>query len=187
MTRAFIGVGSNIEPAKNTEKAIRMLARETQVVGVSMVYLTEAEGRTGQPPYYNCVVEIETDLPPAELKHRILRGIEAMLGRIRTEDKYADRTIDLDLLLYDDLAMASGDLTLPDPDIVRRPFLAVPLRELIPGSTLPGTGLCIDDIAASLAGNPMKPLANYTEQIRKDILHDRKQGTGRDTSTRAAR
>jgi 2-amino-4-hydroxy-6-hydroxymethyldihydropteridine diphosphokinase len=187
MTRAFIGVGSNINPATNTEQAIRMLARETEVIGVSMVYLTEAEGRPGQPPYYNCVVEIDTDLPPAELKHRILRGIEAMLGRVRIEDKYAARTIDLDLILYDELAMASDDLTLPDPDIVRRPFLAVPLRELIPGSILPGSGLCIDDIATSLEGSSMKPLANYTEQIRKDILYDRKQRTGRDTSTRAAR
>jgi len=175
MTRAFIGVGSNIEPVTNTEHAIRLLARETQVTSVSMVYLTEAEGRPGQPPYYNCVVEIKTDLPPAELKHRVLRGIEAMLGRVRMEDKYAARTIDLDLILYDELVVTSDDLTLPDPEIVRRPFLAVPLRELIPGVTLPGSGLCIDDIAASFRGNPMKPLANYTEQIRKDILHDRKQ------------
>jgi 2-amino-4-hydroxy-6-hydroxymethyldihydropteridine diphosphokinase len=174
MTRAFVGVGSNIEPAVNTEQAISMLARETQVTDISTVYLTEAEGRPGQPPYYNCVVEIETDLPPAELKNRILRGIEAKLGRVRTEDKYAARTIDLDLILYDALAMTSGDLTLPDPDIILRPFLAVPLRELIPGSTLPGSGFCIDDIAASLEGIPMTPLEDYTKQIRKDILHDRK-------------
>ncbi len=172
MTRAFIGVGSNIEPAVNIEQAINMLTRETQVTDVSTVYLTEAVGKSGQPPYYNCVVEIETDLPPTELKNRILRGIETKLGRVRTEDKYASRTIDLDLILYDELAMSFGDLTLPDPDILRRPFLAVPLRELIPGSTLPGSGLCIDDIAASLMEGTMKPLANYTKQIRKEFLHD---------------
>ncbi len=186
MTRAFVGVGSNVEPAVNTEEAISMLARETQVTDISTVYLTEAEGRPGQPPYYNCVVEIETDLPPAELKYRILRGIEAKLGRVRTEDRYASRTVDLDLILYDELAMTSGDLTLPDPDIIRRPFLAIPLQELIPGATLPGSGQCIDDIAAGLAGIPMKALANYTKQIRKDILHDRKQGTGIETGTGTA-
>jgi 2-amino-4-hydroxy-6-hydroxymethyldihydropteridine diphosphokinase len=184
MTQAFIGVGSNIEPAVNIEQAIRVLAQETQVTDVSTVYLTEAEGKPAQPPYYNCVVKIETDLPPTELKNRVLRGIETKLGRVRTEDKYAARTIDLDLILYDELAVTFGDLTLPNPDILHRSFLAVPLRELIPGSTLPGFGLCIDDIAASLVKNTMKPLANYTKQIRKEILHE--QGTSRETGTGAA-
>ncbi len=184
MIRAFIGVGSNIEPSTNTEKAIRMLAHETQITGISMVYLTAAEGRPGQPPYYNCVVEIETDLPPTILKKQILRGIEAKLGRVRTEDEFAARTIDLDLILYGELVMNSDDLTLPDPNILRRPFLAIPLRELIAGSILPGFGLRIDDIAESLMGSPMKPLASYTKQIRKDLFHDRKQGTSREAGTR---
>lgn len=179
MTRAFVSVGSNIEPEANTEQAIRLLDREARVISISTVYLTEPEGSPGQPPYYNCVVEIETDLSPAELKHRVLRGIEAKRGRIRSEDKYAARTIDLDLILYDELVVASGDLTLPDPDILRRPFLAIPLRELTPGMKLPHFGLRIDDVAANLADRSMKPLARFTERIRKDILHDGKQRTRR--------
>ncbi len=175
MTRAFVGVGSNIEPAVNIERAISMLAREAHVKDISTVYLTEPEGRPAQPAYYNCVVEIETDLSYTDLKNRILRGIELKLGRVRTEDKYAARAIDLDLILYDEVVTESDGLTLPDPDILRRPFLAIPLHELMPGSTLPGSGLCIDDIAASFAENTMKPLAKYTKQIRKDILHDQKQ------------
>ncbi len=179
MTRAFVSLGSNIEPEANTEQAVRLLNRDVRVINISTVYLTEAEGKPGQPPYYNCVVEIETDLSPAELKHRVLRGIEAKRGRTRSEDKYAARTIDLDLILYDELALTSGDLTLPDPEILRRSFLAIPLQELKPGLTLPRYGLRIDDIAANLAGTAMKPLTHFTEQIRKDILHDRKQGARR--------
>lgn len=176
MTRAFVSLGSNIEPEVNTLRAVRLLDRETQVTNISTVYLTEAEGCPGrQPAYYNCVVEIETELPPAELKHRVFRGIEAALGRVRSHNKYDARTIDLDLILYDELVMTSGDLTLPDPDILRRPFFAVPLQELAPGLTLPRYGLRIDDIAATFAGNSMKPLTGFTEKIRKDILHGRKQ------------
>jgi 2-amino-4-hydroxy-6-hydroxymethyldihydropteridine diphosphokinase len=174
MTRAFVGVGSNIEPAVNIERAITLLAREAQVKKISTVYLTPPVGGPAQPAYYNCVVEIETDLPYPDLKNRILRGIEVKLGRVRTQDRYAARTIDLDLILYDEVVTTSDDLTLPDPDILHRPFLAIPLRELMPGSTLPGSGLCIDDIASSFAENMIKPLAKYTKQIRKDILHDRK-------------
>ena len=55
MARAFIGIGSNIEPAENVRAAIRSLARQTRLVGISMVYLTDALGHPEQPPYYNCV------------------------------------------------------------------------------------------------------------------------------------
>jgi len=175
MARAFVSVGSNIEPAENTERAVRLLGRKEHIVGISTVYLTEAEGRPGQPQYYNCVVEIETDLPPVMLKHGVLKRIENELGRTQNEDKYAPRTIDLDLILYNDLVAATEDLTLPDPDIVRRPFLAIPLQELAPGLVLPGSGLRIDEVASAMKRQNMKSLANYTEHIRKEVLHERKQ------------
>jgi dihydroneopterin aldolase/2-amino-4-hydroxy-6-hydroxymethyldihydropteridine diphosphokinase len=175
MSRAFVGVGSNIDPAENVEKAIRLLSAALQVRGISTVYLTEAVGRPGEPLYYNCVVEIETDVLPAELKQQVLRGIEKELGRIRSNDRYAARTIDLDLILYGQLVMTTGGLTLPDPDIVRRPFLAVPLHELAPDLKLPGSDQSINEIAAALTQEAMKPLQAYTERLRKGILHDRKQ------------
>jgi 2-amino-4-hydroxy-6-hydroxymethyldihydropteridine diphosphokinase len=175
MVRAFVGIGSNVAPAENVDKAIRLLSAALQVRGISTVYLTEAVGRLGQPPYYNCVVEIETDVMPAELKQQVLRRIEKDLGRIRSNDRYAARTIDLDLILYGQLVTTSGDLTLPDPDIVRRPFLAVPLLELAPDLKLPGLDLCIKEIAAALPQEAMKPLQDYTERLRKGTLHERKQ------------
>jgi dihydroneopterin aldolase/2-amino-4-hydroxy-6-hydroxymethyldihydropteridine diphosphokinase len=175
MTRAFVSIGSNIDPEENVKKAVLLLAGRTTVRAVSTVYLTAAEDRPEQPPYYNCVVEIETELPAIEVKHRILRRIEAELGRMRTKDRYAARTIDLDLILYDELVTKTDDLTLPDPDITGRPYLAVPLQELEPGLTMPGSGMPIHEVAAALSRKAMKPLEGYTELLRKELSHERKQ------------
>lgn len=171
MAQAFLSVGSNMDPADNVRRAIELLCRHVRVTGISTVYLTSAEGRPEQPFYYNCVVEVETQTPPVELKYTVLRRIEESLGRKRTEDKFAARTIDLDLILYDDLIMKNGDLTLPDPQIQRRAFLALPLQELSPGLRLPGSGLPIAEIAASLPQIAMKPLKDYTEILRKELCH----------------
>jgi 2-amino-4-hydroxy-6-hydroxymethyldihydropteridine diphosphokinase len=171
MARTFLSMGSNIEPAENIRRALEFLCRHVRVTGISTVYLTPAEGRPEQPSYYNCVVEVETQTPPVELKYAVLRPIEESLGRKRTEDKFAARTIDLDIILYDDLIMKSDDLTLPDPQIRRRAFVALPLRELSPGLRLPGSGLSIAEIAASLPQSAMKPLKDYTEILRKELCH----------------
>lgn len=174
MARAFVSIGSNINPAENVRKAIHRLALQVRVLGISTVYLTEAEGRPEQPPYFNCVVEIETEAPPVELKHQVLRRIEEDLGRERSEDRYAPRPIDLDLIVYDDLVMETDDLTLPDPQILHRPFLAILLRELAPGLTLPGLNRRMEEVAAALPQGSMKPLESYTERLRRAIRHGHK-------------
>ena len=171
MARAFIGIGSNIEPAENVRAAIRSLARQTRLVGVSMVYCTAALDRPEQPPYYNCVVEIETEVPPAEVKRGLLRAIENDLGRKRTEDKYAPRTIDLDLIIYGGLVMDAEGIRLPDPEILERPFLAIPLFELAPDMVLPGCGLRIGEVAARLPRDGMKPLKDYAWLLREEMSH----------------
>jgi len=170
MTQAFVGVGSNINPAENVREAVRLLAKETPVVAVSTVYQTEPEGRPEQPLYYDCVVEVQAGGPPTELK-RSLRAIERRLGRVRGADKYAARTIDLDLLIYGELVIESEDLTLPDPDIARRPYLAVALAELSPALTLPGTDLTTATLAARLPRQGMRALDEYTTALRREIAH----------------
>lgn len=167
--RAFIGIGSNIDPAENVQAAIRSLAQKTHLVGISMVYCTDALDRPEQPPYYNCVVEIETEAPPTEVKHGILRTIENNLGRKRTEDKYAPRTIDLDLIVYGDLTIDAEGIKLPDPEILERPFLAIPLFELAPDMVLAGYGLRIGEIAAKLPLDGMKPLKDYVKLLREEM------------------
>lgn len=171
MARAFIGIGSNIEPEKNVRAAIRSLAQQTRVTGISMVYCTDALDRPKQPYYFNCVVEIETEAPPAEVKHGLLRAIENNLGRKRTEDKYAPRTIDLDLIVYGDLAMDTEGIRLPDPEILERPFLAIPLFELAPDMVLAGYGLRIGEVAARLTQDGMKPLEDYAKLLREEVKH----------------
>jgi 2-amino-4-hydroxy-6-hydroxymethyldihydropteridine diphosphokinase len=170
VTRAFVSVGSNIDPAANTEQALRLLGCETRITNISTVYETEAEGRPEQPRYYNCVAEIDTTLPPRDLKLHVLRKIEKKLGRKRGSDKFAARTIDLDLVLYDELVLAAEALTLPDPDITRRPFLAIPLHELAPALVLPGSGVRIAEVARAMTPHHMMPLEDYTKLLRKEIF-----------------
>lgn len=169
MARAFISIGSNIDPAENVGCAIRSLARQARLVGISMVYCTDALDRPEQPPYYNCVVEIETGEPPAEVKRSILRPIENSLGRKRSKDKYAPRTIDLDLIVYGDLVMDADGIKLPDPEIMERPFLAIPLSELAPDLVLAGSNRRIAEIASGLPQDRMKPLNDYARLLRENL------------------
>ena len=170
MTRAFVGVGSNIEPAENVRKALDLLAEEMPVVGVSTVYETEAESQPEQPRYYNCIIEVETGATPAGLKQK-LREIEESLGRIRTADKYAPRTIDLDLLVYEELSVMTAELTLADLNIVERAYLAAGLAELAPDLALPGMGTILSELAERLPKRGMRALNEYTAALRKEVLH----------------
>lgn len=171
-----MSIGSNIRPRENVRAAIRSLAEQTEVVAVSPVYLSEPEGPSGQPFFLNCVVEIDTDLGPQELKTEVLRQIETGLGRQRTSDKYAPRTIDLDLILYDDLVLKTGDLTLPDPGIGQKAFLAVPLSDLSPGLKLPGeSSVTMAKLAASFPSDKLRPQKAYTARLIEEIDALRKQ------------
>jgi 2-amino-4-hydroxy-6-hydroxymethyldihydropteridine diphosphokinase len=169
MSVAFVAVGSNIKPAENCLAALRQLAGLVRLVGLSTVYLTEPEGRPEQPRYYNCVVVLETDLPPGQLKHEVLRKIEADLGRVRTADRFAARTIDLDLIAYDGVCPETADLTLPDPVILRRPWLAAGLKELTSELRLPVSILGLAPAAAVLPGGQMQPLDDYTQRSKRDL------------------
>ena len=175
MARAFISIGSNIDPETSVRNAVRRLGSTARIRAISTVYRTEPVGPPGQPWFYNCVVQLETDLAPWELKFTLLRRIEGEFGRARSSDKFAARTIDLDLLLYDELVLTTPDLVLPDPEISQRPFLAIPLHELAPGLVLPGSGQRIQEAAEALSPNSMMPLAAYTEDLRKEFLYERKQ------------
>jgi 2-amino-4-hydroxy-6-hydroxymethyldihydropteridine diphosphokinase len=174
VTRAFIGIGSNLTPEENIREALRRLAQSTRLVSISTFYRQPAIGRPEEPDFYNGVVAIDTDLPPAKLKWEVLRPIEAALGRRRSADKYASRTIDLDLLLYGDSVLSSNQLTLPDPDILRRAFIAVPLYEISPALMLPGSGHPIRQIAERFGRQSMQPLHEYTRQLQNELLAGQK-------------
>ncbi len=174
MARAFIAVGSNIKPAYNVKSAILQLSEKEHILGISTVYQTRPKEGLDQPSYYNCVVEIETKTSPEDLKYKLLRKIENDLDRKRSKDKYASRTIDLDLILYDDLVMKTDDLTIPDPQIASRPYLAIPLYELNPDLVPPGSGLGIKELVSNLSKGEMQPLYEYTENLKKEIIDGQK-------------
>lgn len=169
MIEAYLAIGSNIEPEKNISEAIRLLGQKVKVLKTSTVYLTEALLRKEQPRFYNCVIKIETDIEPRKLKFDVLRAIEKRMGRKRTRDKYAPRTIDIDLILYGNLSLSTKDLVIPDPNIQKRPFLAVPLSEIEPDLMLPTAEVSTKEIAGKFRDHKMIPLERYTTALRNLI------------------
>jgi 2-amino-4-hydroxy-6-hydroxymethyldihydropteridine diphosphokinase len=150
--KAFISLGSNIDPEENLPLAMRKLSVIGEIVAVSMVYQNSAVGPTPQPDFLNAAVLIATDLEPMELRTR-LRDIEAKMGRVRSDDKYAPREIDLDLCLLGEILFESPELTLPDPNLLERPHLIVPMAELEPDFVHPVTGESLWRIAERLKGD----------------------------------
>jgi 2-amino-4-hydroxy-6-hydroxymethyldihydropteridine diphosphokinase len=151
MNRVFVSLGSNIDPQRNLPEAVRRLAARCRLVAVSPVYETAPVGKTDQPNFLNAAVQIETELPPADLK-AMLQAIEDELGRVRTEDKNAPRTIDLDISLYNDLVLELGHRQIPDPEILQFPHIARPLADLAPQYRHPATGQTLSEIVDSLSG-----------------------------------
>ena len=172
MTRAFIGIGSNIDPMTNVSRAIRLLDREIHILAISTFYCTKPLGITGSPSFINGVIEIETEVPALDLKYGLLRPIEKKLGRQRSSDRNAPRTIDLDLLVYGEESIHSEELVLPEPEIAERSFLAIPLCELAPDLIPPGFGRTAREIADLFEVGKMERLDDFTQAIRKDILDE---------------
>ena len=129
---AFVAVGSNIDPQSNIPAALELLKQHVHITGSSTFYRTEPVGSADQPSFVNGVWRVETCLGPRQIRLQVLSRVERRLGRVRTEDKFAPRTIDLDLTLYECLQCDEPDLVLPHPD-VSRPFVHVPLMELLEG------------------------------------------------------
>ncbi len=155
MNHVYLVLGSNIEKERNLPQAIRLLRELTTVVQVAGVYETSPVGLLEQPVFWNTAVLIHTPLSPAEVKTHILGEIERRLGRVRQADKNAPRTIDLDIVLFNEVVgeYDGGDGRLrpiPDPDLLKFPHVAVPIAELTPNLPHPVTGEPLQAIADRL-------------------------------------
>jgi 2-amino-4-hydroxy-6-hydroxymethyldihydropteridine diphosphokinase len=150
MERVFIALGSNINSEYNMREAVQRLSLRCRLLTVSPVYETAPVGKTDQPNFLNAAALIETDLTAAELKTQVLQVIEQELGRVRTKDKNAPRTIDLDIVLFGDQVLDVGPRHIPDPDISKYPYIAVPLADVAPEQRHPETGQTLQEIAQSL-------------------------------------
>lgn len=169
MPICYISVGSNIEPEKNIIEALNLLQKKVKITSTSTFYVTKPIGNIIQPDYLNGVWEIETEIPPKKLKFKILRKIEKKLKRKRTKDKYAPRTIDLDLILYNNLVLSSKKIKLPDEEIYKRNFIALPLYELNKDIILPDTNLKIIDIVKKMKKDDLIENLFFTEKLKKII------------------
>jgi 2-amino-4-hydroxy-6-hydroxymethyldihydropteridine diphosphokinase len=150
LNRAFISLGSNIDAPYNLKEAVRRLATRSRLLAVSPVYETEPVGKIEQPNFLNAAALIETHLTAAELKDQVLTAIEQELGRVRTADKNAARTIDLDISLFNDQVLEVTSRHIPDPEILQFAHIARPLADLAPQLRHPETGQILLEIAQGL-------------------------------------
>jgi 2-amino-4-hydroxy-6-hydroxymethyldihydropteridine diphosphokinase len=138
MPRVYLGVGSNVSPVENLRLGVRELQRQFGEIRVSPVYRSPPLGFEGDD-FLNAVVELDTDLPPDDVL-QVIERIHVRAGRQRDALKLVSRTLDIDLLLYDDLVLDRSGLKLPRSDVLRYSFVLRPLAELAPGVLHPVTG-----------------------------------------------
>ena len=141
MNTAYVALGANIgDPAATVLAAFAALANlaDSRVVHTSSLYRTAPVGLKHRPDFINAVAALETGLAPESLLDALL-DLEARFGRIR-RDRNGPRTLDLDLLLYNDLELDLPRLILPHPRLHLRAFVLCPLAEIAPTLAIPGRG-----------------------------------------------
>ncbi|WP_423063483.1 2-amino-4-hydroxy-6-hydroxymethyldihydropteridine diphosphokinase [Candidiatus Paracoxiella cheracis] len=139
MVNAYIGIGSNLsEPLQQVRAAIASLKKipDSHVSRVSSFYRSKPLGQPDQPDFINAVASVNTALDPHELLD-YLQAIEQQQGRLRDGVRWGPRTIDLDMLLFGDIALRTDDLQIPHPGLVEREFVLYPLAEIAPDLVLP--------------------------------------------------
>ena len=137
MAKVFVSIGSNIEREKNVRAGIDELKKYFGELILSPVYETEAVGFDGDP-FYNLVAAFETELDPYQVNDT-LHQIEEDNGRDRSDPKFSSRTLDIDLLLYDDLIINDDKLQIPRDEIEKYAFVLKPLVDIVSDATHPVT------------------------------------------------
>jgi len=138
MATIYISLGSNINREENTRAGVAALKQVFGHLTLSSVYESEAVGFDGDA-FYNMVIACEVD-QPVHGSNQILRDIEDTNGRDRSGPKFSSRTLDLDLLLYDDLILDEHGLVLPRGEILKNAFVLWPLAEIAPDLVHPVAG-----------------------------------------------
>jgi 2-amino-4-hydroxy-6-hydroxymethyldihydropteridine diphosphokinase len=167
--RAYLSLGSNIQAEIHLPAAVGMLSKVGRVLAVSRVWESapfresKASGDDGAQNFLNAAVLLETLLSARALCLDAVPTLEARLGRVRDpHDKNAPRTIDVDLSLFNRDVLTVGHRSIPDPDILTRAFVAVPLAEVDPDYLHPTADRTLAQIAAELA-------PTFSLRLRSDV------------------
>lgn len=144
MSKGYISIGSNIDKDKHILAGLQALEQLFGKLTISSIYDSEPVGFTGDT-FYNLVVGFNSELGVKEVTKQ-LRQIELDNGRTRDSQKFSARTLDLDLLLYDDLILNDGVLQIPRDEIERYAFVLEPLAEVAPTLKHPISGLSYAEI-----------------------------------------
>ncbi len=142
VSEACLLLGSNIDPQANLPAAIALLKQCVEVADVSLFWETPAVGSAG-PNFWNAAVLVRTRLNAEQLKATVLLPLEARLGRLRNLDKYASRTIDIDIVAW--------NCQVTDPNVWRYAYAAIPVSEVLPCDTRSALGESLALVAARLA------------------------------------
>ena len=149
MSTAWLSLGSNLDPERHLPAAAQALRERFGPVVFSPVYRTPAVGFEG-PDFLNAAAVLQTDLDPYEL-NRWLHALEDAQGRKRGGERFSSRTLDIDIVFFDDLVLKGpGNLELPRPEL-RHAFVLKPLADIAPGLRVPTTGHTLADL---WAGHP---------------------------------
>lgn len=155
-TIAYIGLGSNLsEPIKQVKNAIKKIEKiaQSQVVTVSSLYLSKPMGPQDQDDYINAILALKTSLSAIELLNA-LQAIENKAGRVRKENRWGARILDLDIILFGDKVIKSERLTIPHYGMAEREFVLLPLVEIAPSLQLPN-GKSVKLLSQNIANNAM--------------------------------
>lgn len=162
MNRVYIALGSNIEPrGQYLKEAVRQLTDgKAQLIRESSIYETEPVGYTNQSKFFNKVVEIRTELNPFELLEAC-QNVESHLGRER-EIRWGPRTVDLDILLYNEQIIDTDKLTVPHPRMHERGFVLIPLAEIAESMVHPVTNKTIGELLSLIPASEKKGIQKVT-------------------------
>ncbi|SHH82878.1 MULTISPECIES: 2-amino-4-hydroxy-6-hydroxymethyldihydropteridine diphosphokinase [Virgibacillus] len=171
MNHVYIALGTNIEPRERfLKEGLRLLQEHAQihVTKTSSIYQTAPVGYTEQSDFLNMVIEVETSCLPLELL-AYCQQIENELGRKRII-RFGPRTIDLDILLYNQENIEMERLTIPHPRMHERAFVLVPLNEIAPHAVLPlpNGDKEVSMVVKELPGNDLKDVVKWTKKDSVD-------------------